>query len=98
MEQNIKIKIGGSEYSLRAASEEMEQLMRLAAEAINKQLSTYDARFPDKTLSDKLAFVSLNEAIIRMKYQRMRAACDNESKKLQNVVEDYLKNIEKNGR
>ena len=58
MEQSIKIKIAGVEYPLKASSPEMEQLMRLAAEAINQKLSAYDAKFPNKSLSDKLSFVA----------------------------------------
>ena len=98
MEQSIKIKIAGVEYPLKASSPEMEQLMRLAAEAINQKLSAYDAKFPNKSLSDKLSFVALNEAIGRISCQKRLAEAGDEVKKFQEDVESYLNNIEKDGR
>ena len=95
MGQNIKIKIAGNEYPLVASSPEMERMMRLAADAINQKLAAYDA---NKTLSDKLSFVALNEAVGRLAYQKRVADADAEAKKLQEDVESYIKNIEKDGR
>ena len=98
MGQSIKIKIAGNEYPLVAASPEMERLMRLAAEAINQKLNAYDAKFPDKSLSDKLSFVALNETVSRLTYQKKLAEAGEEAKMLQEDVESYLRNIEKDGR
>ena len=98
MGQNIKIKIAGNEYPLVASSPEMERMMRLAADAINQKLAAYDAKYPNKTLSDKLSFVALNEAVGRLAYQKRVADADAEAKKLQEDVESYIKNIEKDGR
>ena len=63
MDQSITLKIAGREYSLKVQSPEMEQLMRLGAESINRTLAVYDQRYPDKSLVDKLAFVTLREAV-----------------------------------
>ena len=98
MGQNIKIKIAGNEYPLVASSPEMERMMRLAADAINQKLAAYDAKYPNKTLSDKLSFVALNEAVGRLAYQKRVADDDAEAKKLQEDVEAYIKNLEKDGR
>ena len=98
MGQNIKIKIAGNEYPLVASSPEMERMMRLAADAINQKLAAYDAKYPNKTLSDKLSFVALNEAVGRLAYQKRVADADAEAKKLPEDVEAYIKNIEKDGR
>ena len=98
MGQSIKIKIAGNEYPLVAATPEMEQLMRLAAEAINQKLTAYDAKFPNKSLSDKLSFVALNETVTRLTYQKRIADAGEEVRKLQEDVESYLKNIEKERR
>ena len=96
MGQNIKIKIAGNEYPLVASSPEMERMMRLAADAINQKLAAYDAKYPNKTLSDKLSFVALNEAVGRLAYQKRVADAD--AKRLQEDVESYIRNIEKDGR
>lgn len=98
MGQNIKIKIAGNEYPLVASSPEMERMMRLAADAINQKLTAYDAKFPNKTLSDKLSFVALNEAVGRLSLQKRLSDADAEAKRLQESVESYIKNIEKDSR
>ena len=76
----------------------MERMMRLAADAINQKLTAYDAKYPNKTLSDKLSFVALNEAVGRLAYQKRLADADAEAKRLQEDVESYIRNIEKDGR
>ena len=98
MGQSIKIKIAGNEYPLVASSPEMERLMRLAAEAINQKLTAYDAKFPNKSLSDKLSFVALNETVSRLTYQKKLSEASDEAKKLQEDVDSYLMNIGKDGR
>ena len=98
MAQSIKIKIAGKEYPLMAASPEMEQMMRLAAETINQKLTAYDAKYPDRSVADKLAFVALNETIGRLSCQKKISDAASETRKLQEDVESYLSNIERNGR
>ena len=82
MEQSITLKIAGKDYPLKATSPEMEQLMRLAAETINQKLAVYDAKFPDKTLVDKLSFVALNETVSRMSYQKRLSSVNEEAERI----------------
>lgn len=70
-EQSITIKIGEKSYPLKVSSPEIEQLMRLASERINEMLAKYNAKFPESSLADKLAFVALNETAARISAQRM---------------------------
>jgi len=95
MEQSLTIKIAGNSYQLKAGSPEMEQLMRLAADAINAKLSVYEAKFPQNTLNDKLAFVALNEAMGRLSSQKRLASLEKEVKALLESTGDYLDSIEK---
>lgn len=95
MEQSITLKIAGKDYPLKATSPEMEQLMRLAAESINQKLAAYDAKFPDKTLVDKLSFVALNETVSRMSYQKRLSSTSEEAKRLLSQTSAYLDNIDK---
>ena len=95
MEQSITIKIAGKDYPLKATSPEMEQLMRLAAETINQKLAVYDAKFPDKTLVDKLSFVALNETVSRMSYQKRLSSVSEEAKRMLSQTNSYLDNIDK---
>ena len=95
MEQSITIKIAGKDYPLKATSPEMEQLMRLAAETINQKLAAYDAKFPDKTLVDKLSFVALNETVNRMSAQKRFSSVSDEARALLGSTSAYLDSIDK---
>lgn len=93
--QNVTLKIAGKEYLLKAASPEMEQMMRIAADTINQKLAAYDAKFPDQTLIDKISFVTLNETIGRLAAQKKYSALESEIEKLQRETDSYFVNIEK---
>ena len=95
MDQSITLKIAGKEYPLRASSPEMEQLMRLAAEDVNKMLSRYTEKYPDKSLEEKLAFVTLQEALFKISAQRKAAAIVDEISSLKSDTDAYLSGIEK---
>ena len=93
MDQSITIKIEGRSYQLKATSTEQEQIMRIAAEKINEKLSFYGSRYPDKQLSDKLAFVALNETIAHLTLQKKLKDLDAEARQLESLQKDYLDNI-----
>lgn len=95
MEQSITLKIAGKDYSLKANSPEMEQLMRVAAETINKKVAAYDMKFPDKTPADKLAFVALSETVARISYQKKLSSVDDEVKRMLGQTSSYLDSIDK---
>lgn len=95
MDQNITLKIAGKEYPLKATTPEMEKYMRLAAEAINKKLALYDAKFPGKDLTDKLVFAALNESVGRISAQYRYAALEEQQKQLLGLTSGYLESIEK---
>ena len=93
MDQSITIKIAGKEYSLKASSPEMERCMRIAAEDINKRLSAYDEKYPDKRLEDKLAFVTLNETVSKITAMGKLNAAAGEVSELAGELEKYLSGI-----
>ena len=93
MDQSITIKIAGTDYPLKASSPEMEQLMRIAAETINKKIAAYDARFPERSLADKLSFVALNETVSRLATQRKMEALADEAARLKKDTDDYLSQL-----
>ena len=96
MDQNIKLRIAGQEFPLKAASPEMERLMRLAAEDINKMMARYDEKYPDKTLLDKLLFVTLTETVGKLSAQGKISALTGEAETLQAELKSYLERIESN--
>lgn len=94
-DQSITLRIAGKEYPLKATSPEMEQVMRIAAETINQKLAAYNAKFPDKDLQDKLAFVTLNETIARLTAQKKYSALEAAMAALDADEIAYLENTEK---
>ncbi len=53
MAQNIKLRIAGIDYPMVAATPEIEEAMRLAADEINLKYNAYNERYPE--LDDYLA-------------------------------------------
>ncbi|MDD5951246.1 MAG: cell division protein ZapA [Bacteroidales bacterium] len=94
MEQNITIKIAGKDYALKVTSPEMEQLMRMAAETINEKLMDYDSKYPEKTLADKLALISLTVTVSKLSYYRKLKSVNEEAKRMLDQTNSYLKNSE----
>lgn len=94
MDQSVTIKIAGQEYSLKASSPQMERLMRLAAESVNKKLEGFSAKYPDRTLADKLAFVVLNEAVSRLALQKSLEDVKAEVSAITVQLDSYLDTIE----
>lgn len=90
MAQNIKLKIAGIEYPMVAATPEMEEAMRLAADEINRKYNSYDAKYPDKTPLDKLIIVTLNETVNRIACQKRMQQLGTEAKELQDDLDAYL--------
>lgn len=98
MSQTINLKIGGKSYSVEAKTPELERLMRIAAETINKQIVDYDRYYPNTSPIDKLSFIALNDTVMRLKMQQDYGKLEKEHEKLHLALEDYLENIDKNSR
>ena len=94
--QSITLKIAGKEYSLKAQSPEDEQLMRLAAGDVNSMLSYYNANYPNQEDMDKLAFVTLTQAMSKIREHRSAARLASELDALDDKLGAYLAGIEKN--
>lgn len=96
MDQNITLNIAGNQFQLKASTPEMERLMRIAAEDINKMLDRYTERYPDKKLEEKLLFVTLTQAVSRLTAQSKLNAAMADAESLANKLADYLKDIDSN--
>ena len=62
---------------------------------IRIKVNAYDAKFPDKTLVDKLSFVALNETVSRMSHQKKLSSVNEEAKAMLSRTSAYLDNIDK---
>ena len=95
MEQKITIKIAERSYVLKASTPENEQLIRLAAEDVNKKLNAYMASFPGKSTEDILSFVALNECVSRLAFQKKMEMDEEALSRLVAETGSYLAGTEK---
>ena len=97
-EQSIKIKIAGREYPLKVNSQDHEEVVRKAAEDINKITSIYQDKFPGKSLVEILSFVALNVCTSNITLNRQIRDIKSGEESLAKELDGYLANIEKNSR
>ena len=90
MAQSITVNIAGTDYPLVAETPEKERVTRLAAEDINSMLAAYDRKFPDRPLSDKLAFVALSETVAKLNSQGRYISLEEDAKALEKELHSYL--------
>jgi len=95
MDQKISIKLAERTYNLTAKDPEQEEVIRLAADAINQHLQAYSRRYPGKTLAELMSMVALNECVSRIGIQRETAARKAETEQLVKDMADYLAQMEK---
>ena len=94
MDQKISIKIAERTFNLSASSPEQEQVIRQAADAINRRLDSYTRKNPGKTLVELMSMVALNECACRISFQRDIDARKAETEQLVSDLANYLANIE----
>ncbi len=95
MGQSVKLKIAGKEYSLTAASEDQEQLMRLAAKDVNEMLDRFNERFVETDMVDKFAFVAVQEAVGKFYMKARLSQMGGEISSLSSELEAYLGEVDK---
>ena len=90
MAQKITIRIAGKEFNLNANTPTDEELMRTAAEEINKLYSDFSGRYASLTALDVMMLVSLNMTTSKLSAQRMLKAAKEEVTKFSDELEAYL--------
>lgn len=95
MDQKISIQIAGRPFNLTAATPQQEEIIRLAADAINKRLASYTQRNPGKTMAELMSMVALNECACRIDFQRQLDALKASEDRFAQELGSYLDNIEK---
>ena len=98
MAQSITIKIADRPYSLKVTSPEQEELIRKAADEVNRKISAYQDRMPGKGLVELLSFAALNVCMANLSLQDQLKEIAREEKSLADELEGYLENIDKNSR
>ena len=95
MARDITLNVAGKPYRLSAATPEMEQLMRVAAQEVSDMLTRFDSRFPESSAEDKLVFVAIQEAAGKLSAQKKIARLAEEVESLGADVAAYLEALKK---
>ncbi len=98
MAQSISIRIAERTYSLKVSSPEQEEVIRKAADDINRKVALYQEKFPDKGILEILSFVTLNVCMANITLQKQMKTMEDEETALAKELEGYLDNIDKNSR
>ena len=98
MAQSINIKIADRNYPLKVNSPEHEEVIRKAADDINKMVAKYQDRFPGKGMIEILSFVALNVCMSNITLQKQAQAMEEEGAALARELESYLENTDRNSR
>ena len=98
MEQSIKIRIADREYPLKVSSAEKEEVIRKAANELNRKIDLYQEKYPNKGMIEILSFVALNVSMGNIVLQKQSDARDKDEETLAKELQAYLDNIDKNSR
>ena len=72
MAQSINIKLADRTYPLKVNSPEHEEVIRKAADDINRMVAKYQEKFPGKGLVEILSFVALNTCMSNITITHLR--------------------------
>jgi len=98
MAQSINIKIAGRPYNITATSAEHEEVIRKAADDINKKISQYQEKFPNKGLTEILSFMALNVSMANIVLQKQMKDMKDAESALAKELERYLDKIDDTSR
>ena len=98
MAQSITVMISGREVPLKVNSPEHEELIRKAADEINRKVKFYLERFPSKSLNEVISLVALNTGIAYAGLQKQMETVLEAEESLVKDLDGYLENIDKYSR
>ena len=98
MAQSITIKIAGRPYDLTATSEEHEEVIRMAANDVNRKISQYQEKFPNKGMTEIMSFMALNVCMNNIVLNKHLKDMQEAEGKLAMELERYLEDTDKMSR
>ena len=98
MEQSIKIKIADREYPLKVSSPEKEEVIRKAAADLNKKITLYQEKYPNKGMIEILSFVALNVSMTNVVVQKQIETMKESEESLAKELQGYIDNMDKDSR
>ena len=97
-QQNISIKIADRPYSLKVSSPEQEEVIRKAADELNRKVRAYQDKLPGKGTIELLSFAALNVCMANISLQDQLKDKAKDVNALADELGIYLENIDKNSR
>ena len=97
-QQSITVTIAERSFPLKVNSPEHEELIRKAANEINRKIKFYLERFPNKTHQEILSLVALNIGIAYAGLQKEMESVLSDEECLVKELDGYLENIDKYSR
>ena len=98
MEQSIKIEIADREYPLKVSSPEKEEVIRKAAADLNKKITLYQEKYPNKGMIEILSFVALNVSMTNVVVQKQIETMKESEESLAKELQGYIDNMDKDSR
>ncbi len=98
MAQSITVTIAERTFPLKVSSPEHEELIRKAADEINRKVKLYLEKFPSKSPQEIMSLVALNTGIAFAGLQKQMEFVMQAEEGLLNDLDGYLENIDKNSR
>ena len=95
MEQSIKVKIAGYTFPLKVNSQEQEEYIRKSAQEINRQITAFQTRYPNKSLIEILSIMSLNVCVTNMTLSKQMKDFKDAEESLAKELNGYLDTIDK---
>ena len=98
MAQRIKVTIAERPFELTATSPEHEEVIRIAADEVNKKIAQYQEKFPNKVTADLAFLTALNVCINNVVLLRHAKGMKDAEESLVRELERYLEDIDKTSR
>ncbi|MGN0188020.1 MAG: cell division protein ZapA [Candidatus Cryptobacteroides sp.] len=95
MEQKVKIRISERTYNLKAADSAQEEMMRKAADEINRMIDAYQSRMQKREMVDILSLVALNIGMECMRLHQSVRDIESDIRQFKDDTEGYLEDIGK---
>lgn len=94
MVRKISVKILDKEYELKAASENEEQLIRVAADSVTKLDKQFSRQFDGGDERDVLIFTAFNVCLKNLTYREEIKKLQKEAEELEKEFKAYLEKID----
>lgn len=98
MAQKIRVIIAEHPFELTATSPEHEEVIRIAADEVNRKITQYQEKFPNKVMTDLAFLTALNVCINNVVLLRHAKGMKDAEESLVKELERYLEDTDKMSR